>query len=132
MSFIIGALAAIGDLFGLQTLIETFYRIMKNTTEFRPLFDRHPNNIELTIDKLVSFLSGWMGGEKLFSKKYGPISLPQAYAHLVVTEKKAMRLNCITAALDELNYPEELKAYLLPQLEFPAESIRQASAARHI
>jgi hemoglobin len=92
----------------------------------------HPNNLELTIDKLVSFLSGWMGGEKLFTKKYGPISLPQAHAHLIITEKeKAMWLNCMAAALDELGYPEDVKAYLLPKLEFPAERIRQVSAARH-
>ncbi|MGO2510405.1 group II truncated hemoglobin [Marinomonas polaris] len=125
-------LQAVGGLTGLQNLVETFYRIMKNTPEFRPLFDMHPSDIELTIDKLVSFLSGWMGGEKLFSKKYGPISLPQAHAHLIVTQKeKAMWLNCMAAALDELGYSEELKAYLLPQLAFPAERIRQVSAAKH-
>tara|TARA_R110002095_G_scaffold122401_2_gene106325 strand:- start:2278 stop:2499 length:222 start_codon:yes stop_codon:yes gene_type:complete len=51
---------------------------------------------------------------------------------IITTIKKAMRLNCMSATLDEPNYPEELKAYLPPQLEFPAESIRQVSAARHI
>jgi hemoglobin len=127
-----GTLQKVGGLAGLQTLVETFYRIMENTPEFRPLFDMHPNNLELTIDKLVSFLSGWMGGERLFTKKYGPISLPQAHAHLIITEKeKAMWLNCMAAALDELGYPEDGKAYLLPKLEFPAERIRQVSAARH-
>ncbi|AWX98957.1 globin [Marinomonas primoryensis] len=127
-----GTLQKVGGLTGLQTLVETFYRIMENTVEFRPLFDMHPNNLELTIDKLVSFLSGWMGGEKLFTQKYGPISLPQAHAHLIITEKeKAMWLNCMAAALDELGYPEDVKAYLLPKLEFPAERIRQVSAARH-
>jgi truncated hemoglobin YjbI len=110
MSFIIGALAPIGDLFGLQTLIETFYRIMENTTEFRPLFDRHPNNIELTIDKLVSFLSGWMGGEKLFSKKYGPISLPQAYAHLVVTEKKSHAAELHNRRVRRTELPRRIKS----------------------
>tara|TARA_R110001599_G_scaffold24519_14_gene88622 strand:+ start:642 stop:1070 length:429 start_codon:yes stop_codon:yes gene_type:complete len=127
-----GTLQKVGGLAGLQSLVEAFYRIMENTPEFRPLFDMHPNNLELTIDKLVSFLSGWMGGEKLFTKKYGPISLPQAHAHLIITEKeKAMWLNCMAAALDELGYPEDVKAYLLPKLEFPAERIRQVSAARH-
>lgn len=127
-----GTLQKVGGLTGLQMLVETFYRIMENTAEFRPLFDMHPNNLELTIDKLVSFLSGWMGGEKLFAQKYGPISLPQAHAHLIITEKeKAMWLNCMAAALDELGYPEDVKAYLLPKLEFPAERIRQVSAARH-
>ncbi|WP_339722905.1 group II truncated hemoglobin [Marinomonas primoryensis] len=127
-----GTLQKVGGIAGLQSLVEAFYRIMENTPEYRPLFDMHPNNLELTIDKLVSFLSGWMGGEKLFTKKYGPISLPQAHAHLIITEKeKAMWLNCMAAALDELGYPEDVKAYLLPKLEFPAERIRQVSAALH-
>lgn len=127
-----GTFQAIGRLSGLQSLVETFYRIMGETPEFRPLFDMHPNNLELTIEKLVAFLSGWMGGEKLYAQKFGPISLPQAHAHLIVTDKeKAMWLNCMTAALDELGYPDELKAYLLPKLEFPAERIRQVSTIRH-
>ncbi len=125
-------LQAVGGLTGLRTLVETFYRIMENTPEFRPLFDMHPGDLETTIDKLTSFLSGWMGGERLYSKKYGSLHLPQAHAHLIVTEKeKAMWLNCMAAALDELKYSEELKGYLLPQLEFPAERIRQVSAAKH-
>ena len=125
-------LQAVGGLTGLRHLVETFYRIMENTPEFRPLFDMHPGDLETTIDKLTSFLSGWMGGERLYSKKYGSLHLPQAHAHLIVTEKeKAMWLNCMAAALDELKYSEELKGYLLPQLEFPAERIRQVSAAKH-
>ena len=125
-------LQAVGGLTGLRTLVETFYRIMGNTPEFRPLFDMHPKNIALTIDKLVAFLSGWMGGERLFAKTYGEINLPQAHAHLIVTEKeKAMWLNCMASALDEVGYSESLKTYLLAKLEFPAERIRQVSEARH-
>lgn len=127
-----GTLQAVGGLSGLQTLVETFYRLMETTPEYRPLFDMHPKNLPLTIEKLVAFLSGWMGGERLYAQKFGPISLPQAHAHLVVTEKeKAMWLNCMEAALIELGYPEDLRAYLLTKLEFPAERVRQVSAIRH-
>lgn len=127
-----GTLQAVGGLSGLQTLVETFYRLMAATPEYRPLFEMHPKNLPLTIEKLVAFLSGWMGGERLFSQKFGPISLPQAHAHLVITEKeKAMWLNCMEAALIELGYQEDLRAYLLTKLEFPAERIHQVSAARH-
>lgn len=124
-------LQAVGGLTGLRVLVQTFYRLMENTPEFRPLFDMHPSNIALTIDKLTAFLSGWMGGERLYAKTYGEINLPQAHAHLIVTEKeKAMWLDCMAAALNELEYSEELTHYLLPQLAFPAERIRQVSAAQ--
>ncbi|MCB5162380.1 group II truncated hemoglobin [Marinomonas algarum] len=127
-----GTLQAVGGLSGLQNLVENFYRIMGDTPEFRPLYDMHPDDMALTIDKLVAFLSGWMGGERLFSKKYGSMSLPQAHAHLIVTEKeKAMWLDCMAVTLDELHYPDDLKAYLMSKLAFPAERIRQVSAANH-
>ena len=126
-------LQAVGGLEGLRTLVETFYRRMENTPDYRPLFDMHPSNIALSIDKLVAFLSGWMGGERLYAKQYGKIHLPQAHAHLSVTEKeKAMWLNCMRDALDELGYATDLKDYLLTQLHFPAERIRQVSAARQV
>ncbi|MCV2401995.1 group II truncated hemoglobin [Marinomonas sp. C2222] len=125
-------LQAVGGLTGLQNLVETFYRLMEHTEAYRPLFDMHPEDTKLTINKLVAFLSGWMGGERLFAKTYGKIHLPQAHAHLIVTEKeKAMWLNCMSAALDECGYSQELKDYLLPQLEFPAERIRQVSTIKN-
>ncbi|GAB3487270.1 group II truncated hemoglobin [Marinomonas epiphytica] len=122
-------LQAVGGLSGLTELVTRFYQIMEHTPEYRPLFDMHPENIPLTIDKLVSFLSGWMGGERLYAKKYGKMHLPQAHAHLVVTDKeKTMWLNCMSDALEQLNYSGELKSYLLKQLAFPAERIQQVSA----
>jgi|GEM_PF-4877800 hypothetical protein len=34
-------------------------------------------------------------------------------------------------ALDSLNYPEDLKVYLIEKLKFPATRIHQVSQARH-
>lgn len=125
-------LQAVGGLDGLKRLVESFYRIMENTPAYRPLFDMHPADTQLSIDKLVAFLSGWMGGERLYAKTYGKIHLPQAHAHLVVTDKeKAMWLNCMAEALNEQNYPDALKRYLIEKLEFPAERIRQVSQIHH-
>ncbi|TDO97359.1 group II truncated hemoglobin [Marinomonas balearica] len=123
---------ALGKLEGIRTLVEAFYRIMESTPDYRPLFDMHPSNTHVSIDKLVAFLSGWTGGERLFAKTYGQISLPQAHAHLIVTEKeKQMWLGCMSDALDTLDYPDDLKAYLIEKLNFPATRIHQVSQARH-
>ncbi|AEF53120.1 globin [Marinomonas posidonica IVIA-Po-181] len=125
-------LQAVGGLDGLRRLVDCFYQIMESTPEYHPLFDMHPPDIQVSIDKLVAFLSGWMGGERLYAKTYGKIHLPQAHAHLVVTDKeKAMWLNCMSNALDHLGYPDDLKSYLIDKLEFPAERIRQVSQMQH-
>ncbi|WCN11576.1 globin [Marinomonas mediterranea] len=123
---------ALGQLEGIQTLVEAFYQIMESDSRYRPLFDMHTDETPIAIDKLVAFLSGWTGGERLFAKTYGQISLPQAHAHLIVTEKeKKMWLGCMSDALDSLNYPEDLKVYLIEKLKFPATRIHQVSQARH-
>ena len=124
-------LQAVGGLKGLHQLVEDFYLAMTTYKEFKPLRDMHPDNLGLSIDKLYSFLSGWMGGERLYSQKYGAISIPQAHSHMVVghTEKQ-MWLDCMEKAIDKQGYSSELKRYLLAQLAVPAERIRQVSEAR--
>lgn len=125
-------LQAVGGREGLTKLVHTFYQIMADTPAYRPLFDLHPQPIDTSIDKLILFLHGWMGGERLFAQKYGQIALPMAHAHLKVTEaEKGMWLNCMSDALVTCDYPEDLQAYLKQQLAFPAERIRQVSAMRH-
>ena len=80
-------LQAVGGMEGLTKLVHNFYRIMAETSDYRPLFDMHPQPIDTSIDKLVLFLHGWMGGERMYAKKYGQIALPRAHAHLKVNDK---------------------------------------------
>jgi hemoglobin len=124
-------LQAVGGNKGLHQLVEDFYLTMSTHGEFKKLRDMHPTDLKLSIDKLYCFLSGWMGGERLYSQKYGSISIPQAHSHIDVGyEDKKMWLDCMAIALNKQDYSEELKTYLLAQLEVPAERIRQVSAAR--
>ncbi len=124
-------LQGVGGTKGLHKLVEDFYLTMSTNSDFKKLKDMHPSDLRLSIDKLFCFLSGWMGGERLYSQKYGSISIPQAHSHIDVGyEDKQMWLDCMSIALDKQGYPEELKSYLLVQLEVPAERIRQVSASR--
>ncbi|WP_191601745.1 group II truncated hemoglobin [Marinomonas algicola] len=124
-------LRAVGGHKGLHQLVEDFYLTMSTQSEFKKLRDMHPTDLKLSIDKLYCFLSGWMGGERLYSQKYGSISIPQAHSHIDVGyEDKKMWLDCMAIALEKQAYPKELIRYLLIQLEIPAERIRQVSAAR--
>lgn len=119
---------AVGAEKGLRKLVEDFYLVMSTQPRFAPLRAMHPQDLGLSIDKLYCFLSGWMGGERLYSQRYGAINIPQAHAHLTIGSKeKQMWLDCMDAALARQSYPDELKVYLIQQLEIPAERIRQAS-----
>ncbi|RDL44962.1 globin [Marinomonas piezotolerans] len=124
-------LNAVGGMEGLTKLVHCFYRLMETTPDYRPLFDMHPQPIDTSIDKLILFLHGWMGGERMYAKKYGQIALPRAHAHLNVNDaERMMWLNCMADALAECDYPDDLKDYLISALSVPAGRIQQVSQAQ--
>lgn len=122
---------ALGGVDGIRSLVEKFYHEMDTLPEARRIREMHPSNLEVSIDKLARFLCGWTGGPKLFSEKYGPIKIPMAHQHLAVDEsERDAWLLCMKRALDQMDYPDDLKRYMLEQLFVPAERVRVVSVAR--
>ncbi len=119
---------AVGGEQGLKALVHTFYKIMDESPDYKKIRDMHPKDLTETTDKLFVFLTGWMGGKREYTKKYGPISIPGAHAHLAIDElERDMWLNCMTEALIQQGYAEDLIEYLIIQLGRPAERIREVS-----
>jgi hemoglobin len=111
---------------GIRKLVDSFYDIMSQDPKYQRIWDWHPGDNEVSRDKLTRFLCAWMGGPRLFSKKYGAISIPSAHAHLGVTEvERDLWLGCMAEALAQQDYPDSLVEYLLKELAVPAERIRQ-------
>ncbi len=71
---------AAGGIDGLRRLIDDFYRLMDELPDAADLRRMHPENLEQFRDKLTCFLSGWLGGPRLFSEKYGSISIQSFHA----------------------------------------------------
>jgi len=118
---------AVGKLTGLKRLVTDFYKLMQENPKYSRIREMHPNNLTLSVDKLVCFLSGWMGGEALYQKKYGGGGMPKAHMHLKISLiERDLWLACMREALEKQNYPDSLIEYLMTQLAVPAERIRQA------
>lgn len=116
---------AAGGLSGITQLVDRFYDIMDTLPEAKELRDMHPQDLTLSRKKLVYFLSGWMGGPKLYSEHFGSITIPSAHSHLPIDmDGKNSWLTCMELALKELEYPEDFRLYVLEKLAIPAESIR--------
>ena len=123
---------AVGQLIGLKKLVSEFYRLMHENPAYSQIRDMHPQNLELSIDKLVSFLSGWMGGEALYLKKYGGGGMPKVHMHLKIgVAERDMWLACMHEALLKQEYSDSLVDYLMIQLAFPAERIHQVCQSVH-
>ena len=116
---------AAGGYEGLVKLCDAFYQAMDTLPEAARIRAMHPDDLTESSDKLARFLSGWLGGPKLFREKYGPIRIPAAHSHLDigVAERDAW-LRCMEVALSDQPYADCFKKYMLEQLFVPAERSR--------
>ncbi|MFK8048470.1 MAG: group II truncated hemoglobin [Halioglobus sp.] len=123
---------AAGKLPGIIRLVEAFYTNMDNFPEARKIRQMHGAELAEVRQKLAYFLSGWLGGPRLFSEHYGAINIPGFHKKFRVgkTERDAWLL-CMKTAIDDQPYQKDFKEYLLAQLKIPAERVRQAGSFSH-
>ena len=117
---------AAGGEAGIRHLVDAFYDEMEQAEHAQTIRHMHPQNLEISRDKLARFLCGWLGGPNLYREKYGPMSIPGTHAHLDIglAERDAW-LNCMSFAIDQQPYTDAFKRYLLEQLSIPAERVRK-------
>ena len=117
---------AAGRQIGIRKLVDSFFDIMTSDPKYATIYHWHPEDKEMSRDKLALFLCGWMGGPKPFIEKYGTIRIPDAHKHLDITAvERDLWLDCMARALAEQDYPPALVEYLRQQLYIPAERVRQ-------
>lgn len=118
-----------GELLGITQLVNEFYNNMATFSESKKIRDMHPEDLSLSKQKLTYFLSGWLGGPKLYAQHFGNINIPLAHKHLSVgVDESEAWLLCMQKAVDKQNYEASFKVYLMEQLRIPAERIRMVSA----
>ncbi|MFN3232392.1 MAG: group II truncated hemoglobin [Alphaproteobacteria bacterium] len=116
---------AAGGYEGIKRLVDDFYDIMQAREDAQRILRMHPRDLDVSRDKLTRFLCGWTGGPKLYSEKYGSITIPGVHAHLDIAEaERDAWLACMQDALAQQPYAEDFKAYLLRELGVPAERVR--------
>ena len=91
---------AAGGEAGLRLLVDRFYDLIDERPDAVRIRRMHPQDLEVSRDKLTRFLCGWLGGPKRYAQKYGPIQIPKAHAHLAIgSAERDAWLACMGAAL---------------------------------
>ncbi len=122
---------AAGELEGLIRLADAFYERMRTRPDAQVIREMHPEDLSESKKKLAYFLSGWLGGPRLYAQHYGPIRLPIFHRKWPIGEnEKAAWLNCMADAIEAQPYQPDFKEYLLAALHVPAERIRAGSNAQ--
>lgn len=118
---------AAGGLEGLTRLVDEFYEQMSTLSEARSIRDMHSKDLTESRQKLAYFLSGWLGGPRIYAENFGSINIPSAHRHLSVgVEERDAWILCMQKAVSKQPYAEDFKVYLVEQLKVPAERIRMA------
>lgn len=118
---------AAGEISGLIKLVDSFYDFMDALPEAKVIRNMHPDDLILSRKKLAYFLSGWLGGPRLYSENFGPISIPSAHQSLPINvDEREAWLLCMQKAIAQQPYEPSFKQYLISQLRIPAERIRIA------
>lgn len=117
---------AAGKQDGIRRLIDNFFDRMGGDPRFRTIFELHPEDKEISRDKLARFLCGWLGGPSLYREKYGSISIPRDHEHLPIrSAEKEQWLTCMKESIDEQPFRDDFKTYLIEALHVPAEGVRR-------
>ena len=120
---------AAGGEAGLRQLVDNFFDRMSSDERFTTIYDLHPEDKEISRDKLARFLCGWLGDPKLYNEKYGAIGIPRVHAHLAIaTAERDQWLTCMTESVAEQPFAPGFKTYLMEQLYVPAEAVRRRCA----
>lgn len=122
---------AAGELNGITALVGLFYKNMDKLPEAKIIRAMHSDNLSLSKQKLSYFLSGWLGGPKLYTEHFGSINIPKDHSHLPVdANARDAWLLCMQKAVNEQPYAQDFKEYLMAQLNVPAERITQVCKHR--
>jgi len=120
---------AAGELVGITRLVDEFYINMDTLPEAKTIRSMHPAVLTESRKKLTYFLSGWLGGPKLFPQHYGPISIPGFHKQFPIGyEERDAWLLCMQRAIAVQPYSDQFKDYLLAALSIPAERVREVNA----
>ena len=120
---------AAGGEAGIRTLVDAFFDRMGSDERFATIYAMHPDDKEVSRDKLARFLCGWLGGPKLYHEKYGSIGIPRVHAHLAIgTAERDQWLTCMAESVELQPFAADFKQYLMEQLYVPAEAVRRRCA----
>lgn len=117
--------ARLGGEEAVRRLVNRFYELMDALPEARGIRAMHPVDLSSSREKLLKFLSGWLGGPPLYVEEYGHPRLRARHLpfSIGVAERDAWLL-CMRQALSEMDMNELLREHLFQSLRNTADFMR--------
>ncbi|MBS0237810.1 MAG: group II truncated hemoglobin [Proteobacteria bacterium] len=101
---------------GIHRLVEVFYDIIESEPEGRVLHILHLRGHGVAHSRIeqFNFLSGFLGGPRLYVEKFGHSDVRQMHAHVEIdAEARDAWLKCMSMAIDRVGLAPDIKGQLM-------------------
>ena len=116
---------ALGGEQGIRQLCKEFYLAMDSLPEAEHIRRMHDDSLVEVEEKLFEYLSGWLGGPPLYSKKYGSGCLTDPHKpYAIGPAARDQWLLCMETALDKVGASAELKDIMKQPLYGIANAVK--------
>ncbi|MGZ8251285.1 MAG: group II truncated hemoglobin [Methylophilaceae bacterium] len=116
----------VGGEAGVHSLVKAFYDIVETNPEGHKLHLLHLRGSGVAHSRIeqFNFLSGFLGGPKLYSEKYGHSNVRTMHEHVEINaEAKDIWLKCMAMAIDEVGLASTAKDQLMSNFTVVAERL---------
>lgn len=116
----------VGGKNGVKNLVQVFYDIVETNPEAHKLHLLHlrGNGVAHSRIEQFNFLSGFLGGPKLYVEKHGHSNVRTVHEHVEITvESKDIWLNCMSITIDAIGMEASTKAKLMNNFTVVAERL---------
>jgi hemoglobin len=106
----------IGGEAAVRSLVETFYDIVEQEPAGAPLYLLHLRGHGVTHSRLeqFNFLSGFLGGPRLYVERHGHSDVRQMHAHVAIdSAARDAWLACMEMAIDRVGLDHAIKAQMM-------------------
>lgn len=118
----------VGGAEGVYKLVNTFCDLLETTDEGKLVLLLHlrGHGMDHARVEQFNFFSGFLGGPRLYTEKWGHSNVRQIHAHVDIDENASQAwLNCMSMTMDKLAYPQRLKAQLMQNFSDMAGLLKQ-------
>lgn len=106
----------VGGADGIRALVESFYDIIEKEPEGQVLHLLHMRGQGVAHSRIeqFNFLSGFLGGPRLYVEKYGHSDVRQMHEHVEIdAEARDTWLRCMSMAIDRIGLAPDVKEALM-------------------
>jgi hemoglobin len=116
---------------GVLELVRTFYDIVETDPAAHKLLLLHLRGNGLAHSRVeqFNFLSGFLGGPRLYVEKHGHSNVRIMHEHVEINiESKDIWLECMAKSIDKIGYEESTKSKLMSNFTVAAERLVNKSS----